>query len=204
MPLRTHGWSESRGGACPCWLRLLYPPPYASTRSCRIWLYRPAPRDAADRPPPVSEQHSAMKGSCALARGRCHRRRRRCASARSPRHDRRTGEAGNASRRRRRRAAAAVALRELAAPRYPRGLAGFGGILAYRAVNTAMVQAYWQVGRLIVEHEQGGRKRGRVWPSGAGRPVAASEGRLRQGLHDNQPRVPCDRFTWPSQFVRTA
>ena len=30
---------------------------------------------------------------------------------------------------------------------------------AYRAVNTAMVQAYWQVGRLIVEHQQGGRKR---------------------------------------------
>lgn len=30
---------------------------------------------------------------------------------------------------------------------------------AYRAVNTAMVQAYWQVGRLIVEDEQGGQKR---------------------------------------------
>jgi predicted nuclease of restriction endonuclease-like (RecB) superfamily len=30
---------------------------------------------------------------------------------------------------------------------------------AYRAVNTAMVQAYWHVGRLIVEHEQGGLKR---------------------------------------------
>jgi predicted nuclease of restriction endonuclease-like (RecB) superfamily len=30
---------------------------------------------------------------------------------------------------------------------------------AYRAVNAAMVQAYWQVGRLIVEHQQGGRKR---------------------------------------------
>jgi predicted nuclease of restriction endonuclease-like (RecB) superfamily len=30
---------------------------------------------------------------------------------------------------------------------------------AYRAVNTAMVQAYWDVGRLIVEHEQGGRRR---------------------------------------------
>ena len=29
----------------------------------------------------------------------------------------------------------------------------------YLAVNAAMVQAYWQVGRLIVEHEQGGRKR---------------------------------------------
>jgi predicted nuclease of restriction endonuclease-like (RecB) superfamily len=32
---------------------------------------------------------------------------------------------------------------------------------AYRAVNAAMVQAYWQVGRLIVEHEQGGKGRAR-------------------------------------------
>ena len=32
---------------------------------------------------------------------------------------------------------------------------------AYRAVNTAMVHAYWQVGRLIVEHEQGGKSRAR-------------------------------------------
>ena len=30
---------------------------------------------------------------------------------------------------------------------------------AYRAVNAAMVEAYWHVGRLIVEHEQGGRRR---------------------------------------------
>jgi len=30
---------------------------------------------------------------------------------------------------------------------------------AYRAVNVAMVHAYWQVGRLIVEHDQRGRKR---------------------------------------------
>jgi len=30
---------------------------------------------------------------------------------------------------------------------------------AYRAVNAAMVQAYWHIGRLIVEHEQGGAKR---------------------------------------------
>lgn len=30
---------------------------------------------------------------------------------------------------------------------------------AYRAVNAAMVRAYWQVGHLIVEHEQGGRRR---------------------------------------------
>lgn len=30
---------------------------------------------------------------------------------------------------------------------------------AFRAVNTAMVQAYWHIGRLIVEHEQKGRRR---------------------------------------------
>ena len=30
---------------------------------------------------------------------------------------------------------------------------------AYRAVNTAMVHSYWHVGRLIVEHEQKGKKR---------------------------------------------
>ena len=30
---------------------------------------------------------------------------------------------------------------------------------ARRAVNDAMVQAYWQIGRLIVEDEQGGAKR---------------------------------------------
>ena len=30
---------------------------------------------------------------------------------------------------------------------------------AYRTVNIAMVRAYWQVGWLIVEHEQGGQER---------------------------------------------
>ena len=30
---------------------------------------------------------------------------------------------------------------------------------AYKAVNFAMVQAYWQVGRLIVEDEQNGKTR---------------------------------------------
>jgi hypothetical protein len=30
---------------------------------------------------------------------------------------------------------------------------------AYRAVNSAMVHAYWDIGRLIVVHEQGGKRR---------------------------------------------
>jgi len=40
---------------------------------------------------------------------------------------------------------------------------------AYRSVNTAMVQAYWQVGRLIVEHEQKGQHR-----AGYGKAVIAT------------------------------
>jgi len=40
---------------------------------------------------------------------------------------------------------------------------------AYRAVNFAMVQDYWQVGRLIVEHEQKGKSR-----AGYGEAVVAS------------------------------
>lgn len=40
---------------------------------------------------------------------------------------------------------------------------------ACRAVNAAMVQAYWNVGRLIVEHEQGGHRR-----AGYGKAVIAT------------------------------
>ena len=29
----------------------------------------------------------------------------------------------------------------------------------YSAANSAMVQAYWQIGRIIVEHEQGGKEK---------------------------------------------
>ena len=31
---------------------------------------------------------------------------------------------------------------------------------SYRAVNIAMIEAYWQIGRQIVEHEQAGEHRG--------------------------------------------
>ena len=46
---------------------------------------------------------------------------------------------------------------------------------AYKAVNFAMVQAYWQIGRLIVEDEQNGEARaeyGKKVPGRAG-PAAA-------------------------------
>ncbi|OGW62178.1 MAG: hypothetical protein A2V83_06135 [Nitrospirae bacterium RBG_16_64_22] len=51
---------------------------------------------------------------------------------------------------------------------------------AYRAVNAAMVHAYWHVGRLIVEHEQGGRKRaayGEAVLEGLSRRLTADFGR---------------------------
>lgn len=34
---------------------------------------------------------------------------------------------------------------------------------AYRAVNTIMVQTYWQIGKRIVEQEQQGNSRCRLW-----------------------------------------
>jgi predicted nuclease of restriction endonuclease-like (RecB) superfamily len=59
------------------------------------------------------------------------------------------------------RKAGAAALVRVAEPLYReiRAVLESARAGAYRAVNSAMVQAYWNVGRLIVEHEQGGRKR---------------------------------------------
>jgi predicted nuclease of restriction endonuclease-like (RecB) superfamily len=51
---------------------------------------------------------------------------------------------------------------------------------AYRAVNAAMVQAYWHVGRLIVQHEQGGRDRasyGEALIAGLAKRLSAEFGR---------------------------
>jgi predicted nuclease of restriction endonuclease-like (RecB) superfamily len=51
---------------------------------------------------------------------------------------------------------------------------------AHRAVNTAMVQAYWNVGRLIIEHEQGGKRRagyGEALLEGLSRSLTAEFGR---------------------------
>ena len=60
---------------------------------------------------------------------------------------------------------------------------------AYRAVNAAMVEAYWQVGRLIVEHEQGGRRRAAYGESvleDLSRRLTADFGR---GVHRHQPAL---------------
>jgi len=35
---------------------------------------------------------------------------------------------------------------------------------AYRAINTAMVAAYWEIGRVIVEQEQQGQEARRIRP----------------------------------------
>jgi hypothetical protein len=59
---------------------------------------------------------------------------------------------------------------------------------AYRAVNAAMVQAYWQVGRLIVEYEQKGRHR-----AGYGEGVIAT---LAKRLTQDQGRGFDERNLW--------
>lgn len=40
---------------------------------------------------------------------------------------------------------------------------------AYRAINTAMVTAYWEIGRAIVEQEQQGQQRAEYGKGPAGR-----------------------------------
>ncbi len=52
---------------------------------------------------------------------------------------------------------------------YDRLLADISGLLeqarrtAARSVNAVLTSAYWQIGRRIVEHEQGGKRQGGVW-----------------------------------------
>src|SRR3970282_1300502 len=79
-----------------------------------------------------------------------------------------------------RRKSPAPALSSLAEPLYReiRAVLESARAGAYRAVNAAMVQAYWNVGRLIVEHEQKGRHR-----AGYGEAVIATlAGRLTRDL----------------------
>ena len=58
---------------------------------------------------------------------------------------------------------------------------------AWQAVNTAMVEAYWEVGRAIVEDEQAGKQRAELRQAGSGRARRASPGGVRQGLRPVQP-----------------
>jgi hypothetical protein len=71
---------------------------------------------------------------------------------------------------------------------------------AYRAVNVAMVQAYWQVGRLIVEHEQKGRRR-----AGYGEAVIATLAeRLTQDLDGGSMSAICGTCAVSTNCERSA
>lgn len=86
---------------------------------------------------------------------------------------------------------------------------------AYRAVNAAMVQAYWHVGRLIVEHEQGGAKRAaygeavledlsRRLTADFGRGFDPSNLRYMRLFFQKFPNRDAERHTWPSAGIRDA
>ena len=86
---------------------------------------------------------------------------------------------------------------------------------AYRAVNTAMVRAYWQVGRLIVEHEQGGKGRAaygeavledlsRRLTAGFGRGFDPSNLRYMRLFFQRFPNRGAMRHRLPSQGIRDA
>ena len=55
---------------------------------------------------------------------------------------------------------------------------------AYRAINTAMVAAYWEIGRIIVEQEQqGSNGPNTAKPSLPSSPVASSPNLARGSIH---------------------
>lgn len=53
---------------------------------------------------------------------------------------------------------------------------------AYRAVNATMVEVYWQIGKLIVEEEQGGKEKSRLWSSFIGRTINSVNQRIWKKL----------------------
>ena len=53
---------------------------------------------------------------------------------------------------------------------------------AYRAVNFAMVQAYWNIGRIIVEEEQKGKARSDYGAYLLDELSRASDRRVREGV----------------------
>jgi predicted nuclease of restriction endonuclease-like (RecB) superfamily len=59
--------------------------------------------------------------------------------------------------------------------------------VAHRSVNQAMVQAYWQVGRLIVEHEQAGEARAAYGAQVLAQAGRAADGRTGPRLLAGQP-----------------
>ena len=64
-----------------------------------------------------------------------------------------------------------------------------GRAQALSAVNRQLLETYWQVGRHIVEFEQGGRGAGGVRQGAAGHPIQRPETAPRQGLQPEQPRL---------------
>ena len=72
---------------------------------------------------------------------------------------------------------------------------------AYRAVNQVMVQAYWEIGRVIVEEEQKGKKRAGYGVAQPRQPPAVRQRRGRGGRQFK--RGSNHRFThlyYPSLF----
>ena len=57
---------------------------------------------------------------------------------------------------------------------------------AYRAINTAMVAAYWEIGRVIVEEEQKGQQRAEYGQALIGGTFQSPQVRIWQGLRPHR------------------
>ena len=60
---------------------------------------------------------------------------------------------------------------------------------AYRAVNSTMTEAYWNIGRIIIEEEQKGRGKSQIRAKPDKTTVRETNQRLRQRIHRNQPKI---------------
>lgn len=60
---------------------------------------------------------------------------------------------------------------------------------AYRAVNFAMAQAYWHIGKLVVEEEQSGKQRAEYGNELIKQRSKKTHHRIWQRVYRNQPEI---------------
>ena len=98
----------------------------------------------------------------------------------------------------------------------PRSEPDYGGLLtgisdlldqarrmSARTVNNIITATYWEIGRRIVEYEQGGKARAEYGEAVLKRLGARPDGETRPRVFGSQISDKCGRFTWVGRFADT-
>ena len=75
---------------------------------------------------------------------------------------------------------------------------------AYRAINAAMVAAYWEIGRVIVDQEQQGQQRAGYGQAPHCGTLQSSQVRIWQGLRSVEPGQDAGLLSYLPDFGRSA